>query len=37
MLATAARHGLRLVTRNISDCAQRGHPVFDPFTGTLHG
>jgi hypothetical protein len=37
MLATAARHGLILVTRNVSDCAQRGHPVFDPFTGTLHG
>jgi predicted nucleic acid-binding protein len=36
MLATAARHDLVLVTRNISDVAQRGHPVFDPFTGTLH-
>lgn len=36
MLATAARHDLVLVTRNVSDCAQRGVPVFDPFTGTLH-
>lgn len=35
MLATAARHDLVLVTRNVSDCAQRGVPVFDPFTGTL--
>ncbi len=36
MLATASRHDLVLVTRNVSDCAQRGVPVFDPFTGTLH-
>jgi toxin FitB len=36
MLATAARHDLVLVTRNVRDCAQRGVPVFDPFTGTLH-
>jgi 6,7-dimethyl-8-ribityllumazine synthase len=36
MLATAARHDLVLATRNVSDCAQRGVPVFDPFTGVLH-
>ena len=36
MLATAARHDLVLATRNVSACAQRGVPVFDPFTGTLH-
>jgi len=36
MLATAARHDLVLATRNVSDCAQRGVPVFDPFTGTMH-
>jgi len=36
MLATAARHDLIFVTRNVRDCAQRGIPVFDPFTGTLH-
>ena len=36
MLATAARHDLVLATRNVSECAQRGVPVFDPFTGVLH-
>ncbi|MCO4100119.1 MAG: type II toxin-antitoxin system VapC family toxin [Gemmatimonas sp.] len=36
MLATAARHELVFVTRNVRDCAQRGVPVFDPYTGTLH-
>jgi len=36
MLATAVRHDLVLATRNVSECAQRGVPVFDPFTGTLH-
>ncbi|AMW04307.1 type II toxin-antitoxin system VapC family toxin [Gemmatimonas phototrophica] len=36
MLATAARHDLIFVTRNVRDCAQRGMPVLDPFTGTLH-
>ena len=37
MLATAARHDLIFVTRNVRDCAQRGVPVMDPFTGTLYG
>jgi len=36
MLATAARHDLVLVTRNIRDFAGRGTPVFDPYTGTRH-
>jgi predicted nucleic acid-binding protein len=36
MLATAARHDLIFVTRNVRVCAQRGVPVIDPFTGTLY-
>jgi len=36
LLATAQVFGLTLVTRNVSDCAERGVPVYDPFTGTLH-
>lgn len=34
MLATAQVHDLVLVTRDVSDCAKRGVPVFDPWTGT---
>ena len=37
LLATAGAHGVTLVTRNVSDCAGRGVPVLDPWTGTLHG
>lgn len=36
LVATAVTHGLTLVTRNVADCAGRGAPVFDPWTGTLH-
>lgn len=36
LLATAGTHDLTLVTRNVSDCAGRGVPVFDPWTGTLY-
>jgi predicted nucleic acid-binding protein len=36
MLATAARHALVFVTRNVRDGAQRGVPVLDPYTGMLH-
>ena len=36
LLATADVHGLVLVTRNASDCAGRGVPVFDPWNGTEH-
>jgi predicted nucleic acid-binding protein len=32
ILATAAVHGLTLVTRNVADCAERGIPVLDPWT-----
>lgn len=32
LLATAARHGLTLVTRNESDCRERGVPVLNPWT-----
>ena len=32
LLATAAVHGLTLVTRNIRDCRDRGVPVFDPWS-----
>jgi predicted nucleic acid-binding protein len=31
LLATAAVHGLTLATRNESDCAARGVPVFNPW------
>lgn len=31
LLATAAVHGLTLVTRNESDCAARGVPVLNPW------
>lgn len=37
LLATAHVHALTLVTRNVSNCAARGVPVFDPWGGTLHG
>ena len=36
LLATAHVFGLTLVTRNVSDCAERGVPVYDPWTGSLH-
>jgi predicted nucleic acid-binding protein len=36
LLATASAHRLTLATRNVADLAQRGVPVFDPYTGTLH-
>ena len=36
IVATAEVHGLTLVTRNVADCAGRGVPVLDPWTGTLH-
>jgi hypothetical protein len=36
LLATAQVHGLTLVTRNVGDCAGRGVPVYDPWTGRLH-
>jgi hypothetical protein len=32
LLATAAVHGLTLVTRNVRDCRDRGVPVFDPWS-----
>lgn len=32
ILATAAVHGLTLVTRNVTDCADRGVPVLDPWS-----
>ncbi|HEX5723847.1 MAG TPA: type II toxin-antitoxin system VapC family toxin [Longimicrobiaceae bacterium] len=32
LLATAAVHGLTLVTRNERDCAGRGVPVFNPWS-----
>jgi predicted nucleic acid-binding protein len=31
LLATASVHGLTFVTRNESDCAARGVPVFNPW------
>jgi predicted nucleic acid-binding protein len=31
LLATAARHGLTLVTRNAKDCGGRGVPVLNPW------
>ena len=37
LLATAHVHALTLVTRNVGDCAARGVPVFDPWSGTAHG
>lgn len=33
LLATAAVHTLTLVTRNERDCADRGVPVLNPWTG----
>ncbi|MBX9928718.1 MAG: type II toxin-antitoxin system VapC family toxin [Gemmatimonadaceae bacterium] len=33
LLATAEAHGLTLVTRNTADCAHRGVPVYDPWSG----
>lgn len=36
LLATAKTAGLTFVTRNVSDCAGRGVPVFDPWTGTSY-
>jgi predicted nucleic acid-binding protein len=36
LLATAKQHGLTLATRNISNYAGRGVPVFNPFTGKSH-
>ena len=33
LLATAAAHGLTLVTRNVADCRDRGVPVLDPWDG----
>ena len=37
LLATAQVHALTLVTRNVRDCAARGVPVLDPWSGTAHG
>ena len=31
--ATAAHHGLTVVTRNVSDCERAAVPVLDPWTG----
>lgn len=36
LVATAQVHGLTLATRNVSDCAGRGVPVLDPWTGATH-
>jgi toxin FitB len=36
LLATAKHHGLTIATRNVSNYAGRGVPVFNPFTGELH-
>jgi predicted nucleic acid-binding protein len=36
LLATAAVHKLILATRNEDDCAGRGIPVYNPWTGALH-
>lgn len=36
LLATAQVHGLTFVTRNVSDSANRGVPVLDPWTQRLH-
>jgi predicted nucleic acid-binding protein len=33
LLATAAVHGLTLVTRNERDCAGRGVPILNPWFG----
>jgi toxin FitB len=33
LLATAAAHALTLVTRNERDCAGRGVPILNPWTG----
>ncbi|MBA4073250.1 MAG: VapC toxin family PIN domain ribonuclease [Gemmatimonas sp.] len=33
LLATAEAFGLTLATRNIADCAHRGVPVYDPWSG----
>lgn len=34
LAATAAVHGLTLVTRNVADVARTGVPVLDPFAPT---
>jgi predicted nucleic acid-binding protein len=36
LLATAAAHELTFVTRNEGDCAGRGVPLLNPWTGTTH-
>ena len=36
LLATAASRGLVLVTRDLADCAGRGVPTLDPWTGAMH-
>lgn len=33
LLATAEAFGLTLATRNLADCAHRGVPVYDPWSG----
>ncbi len=33
LLATAERHRLTLVTRDVAGCADRGVPVLDPWSG----
>ncbi len=33
LLATAAAHGLTMVTRNESDCGERGVPLLNPWNG----
>lgn len=36
LLATAKHHDLTIATRNVSNYAGRGVPVFNPFTGKHH-
>ncbi len=36
LLATAKVHDLTFATRNVHDCAGRGVPVLDPWSGSLH-
>lgn len=36
LLATAREYGLVFVTRNVSDGADRGIPVYDPWNDRLH-
>ncbi|MEP6620013.1 MAG: type II toxin-antitoxin system VapC family toxin [bacterium] len=36
LLATASVAGFTFVTRNVSDCARRGVPVYDPWLDVLY-